>query len=516
MISASFPKSISLLGNDIILDLSSDQYFATAPAKSVYDLEFTGLPIDGNTLLFKIDSETVEVEIIFKTVPGASMWHFPSMDSGSIESFIETLFIPAWEENIFLSGLYLIEKLNATTVRIEGIEAGFQNNFSLASNASFHSLSLVTSGANGIIYTELNIYLELFYRKHGDSDWQKRVFQALTNKGETRFYLDRMLSSRDVDLNLPAINQSGAEDISSSMLEFKFKYTELYNSSNTNGNKLVESFVFKALPGGVTEDDYSTFDLEAGLDDDKGWLTHFPGTIRVYPEQRFFLNFMHANATITRHLRAKVTFEGGEIGYYFIYENQVLTKDKIYRFALHPSLVKAAVNDDLKVIVAYELFFSETASQDTPIIESLHFELEQLASDDYQEILYRNSFGFFEIQVLTGALESKLELSGSEISLQAAKTYSRSDRRARNYGSLQRRMFTIQSSFKSADEMDHFIDALRSEEIYLVQDTHFQPVTLKQSDIRLYKSSSGRMNTLSVDIYPAKSDKYYSNGRYSI
>ena len=146
----------------------------------------------------------------------------------------------------------------------------------------------------------------------------------------------------------------------------------------------------------------------------------------------------------------------------------------------------------------------------------MYFELEQLTSDDYHEILYRNSFGFFEIQVLTGVLEGNLELSGSEISIQAAKNYSRSDRRARNYGSLQRRMFTIQSSFKSADEMDHFIDALRSEEIYLVQETHFQPVTLKRSDIPLYKSSSGRMNTLSVDIYPAKSDKYYSNGRYSI
>jgi hypothetical protein len=516
MISASFPKSISLLGNDIILDLSSDQYFALDPAKSVYDLEFTSLPTDGDTLLFKIDSETIEVEIIFKTVPAASMWHFPTVDSGTVNSFIETLFIPAWEGNIFLSGLYEIEKLNSSTVRIEGIDQGFKNNFSLTSNASFYNLTLFTSGANGIIYTELNIYLELFYRKLGDSDWQKRVYQALTNKGETRFYLDRMLSSRDVDLNLPAINQNGLEDISSSMLEFKFKYTELYNSNNTNGNKLEESFVFKALPGGVTEDDYSTFDLEAGLDDDKGWLTHFPETIRVYPEQRFFLNFMHSNATITRHLRAKVTFEGGEIDYFFIYENQILTKDKVYRFALHPTLIKAAVNDGSKVIVAYELFFSETASQDTPIIESLYFELEQLASDDYQEILYRNSFGFFEIQVLTGLLESKLELSGSEISIQAAKTYSRTDRRARNYGTLQRRMFTILSSFKSADEMNHFIDVLRSEEIYLAEDEHYQPVTLKQSDIPLYKSSSGRMNSLSIDVYPSKSNKYYSNGRYSI
>jgi|GEM_PF-3968677 len=376
MISASLPKTISLLGNEIILDLSSDQYFGFAPAeKSVYDLQFTALPANDDALLLTIDSNSIEVEILFKAVPGDSMWHFPTIDSGTVLTFLEDHFMPSWEVNIFLSSLYDIELLNSSTVRISAKETGFKNNFSITSSSSFHNLILVNSGANGITYSELNIYLELFYQKVGDADWQKRIYQALTNKGDARFYINRMLSTKDVNLNLPNINQNDARDISSSILEFKFRYTELYTASITNGNKLQESFSFKGLPGGVSEDDYSTFDLEASLDDDRGWLTHFPDLIRVYPEQRFFLNFLHGNDTSTRHLRVKVTFEAGEIDHYFLYENMGLTKGKLYCIALHPALIKAAVNDDLKSIVSYEVFWSETASPDTPIIQSIYFEL---------------------------------------------------------------------------------------------------------------------------------------------
>jgi len=109
-----------------------------------------------------------------------------------------------------------------------------------------------------------------------------------------------------------------------------------------------------------------------------------------------------------------------------------------------------------------------------------------------------------------------LELSNSELSVQAPKIYSKTDRRSRNYGTRHRKVIKFNSGFRSKAEMDHFIDLLRSEEIYLVQDSYYQPVTMKQTDIRLSDSETGRMNNVAIEVYPSKGEKYYSNGRNSL
>jgi len=518
MITVSYPKDISLLGNNVILDLTSDQYYQSPPVNFEVDLEFSSIPLNNDTLQLNFGDGTETLIIFFKSTPaGEGMWLFDVPGFGTTEEFLVNYFVPNWNSNLLLSNYWSVEYIGSDTVRVAANEAGSFYDFTTTLSNPFLTLVPSLSGDEGNVNSQLNIYLDLYFRKAGLTDWIKRVFRVPTNKGAARFYLNKLMSPDDVDLNLPSFNEGLVSNVTSTMLEYKVAYTELFSESLGAGNKIAESPLFRLLPGGVSEKDFASFDLESAISDDFAWLTNLPYNNRIFPDQQVYLHYMYGNNDVTRHLQLRLECSDGTETIVSLFENVNLVKNNIYRIPLHYNLAKAALNNSEKTIVKYEVFWAETAAPGEPIWPNNYsFEVDHDQGEFLSQILYQNSFGYFEIMAFQGLRAFKLENETDVVSKQTPEAYTKETRTTRNFNTRIRPYQVLDTGYKTPEEMVMLSEVLSSTEVYLVEDDYYRPIILKSGQKDLYDDLSGRTNSETLNVYDQNADKYYSNGRYSI
>ena len=514
MITANYPKFYSLVGNQNQLVLTSDEYENVAPVHAVIDLVFSSIPVDDDTLEFTYNNGQSVFTITFKTSPPPNMFRFGTPASGSVIDFLLDYFLPNLNQNLLILDQWSWELIEPATVRFTALRPGPEWEFSVAANA-LASASVQTSGVSPVYLENLSMYLRLNYRPGGSPDWKYREYQVPTNQGRVTFFLNKLLSQADSIAPLPGFNRQTVLDSTSAIIEYQMQFTETFAAQLGAGNKLTSSGVFRFFPGGVTETDFAKLDLENSFDINRGWLTALQDPILMVPGQHFYLSYFYNDQTTDAHFRLELFYADGSSEFANLHTHKTLQQNHAYTVPVHHAQV-AALADAQKQLLRFNVFWVQSADVNSPISSKLSFSIFQKNFTELTQLLYRNSYGFYEVAAFTGDASESFGFETAEISLALPADYQPSDRSGKNMNSRYRLEKTIQTGFRSKKAVHNLLDLIRSEDVRLVTEEAYLPKIIRVSDQELHNTLSGRQNALTLQILGMSNQKYYSNGRHTV
>lgn len=510
MITPSYPPTFGLIGNQLPLQLVSDAYRWEEGAAAVEDIEFTAVPGDEDLLTFNLDAGAGTFVIVFYTSPpGTSMWQFTRDDGLSVQDFIDEYFIPDLDKNIYLRDRYSFSRVGTDRVRFSAKAEGPAYNFTLNASA-FADTARITTGLLPVLLSNMAIYLKLEYKSATASAWQSRVYTAATNAGSTQFKVDKLLSLEDVPRPLIAFGSDGVSDVSASLLQYRFRFAELLTGDQNLATKLASSPSFFALPGGVSRYDW----LDLDLDFDRAWLTHQHFPLELHPHQRAYFTYWHRGSATTGKLMAQLEYDDLSTEEVELQPSFSLAQRGIYSIAAHPALAQAQADPE-KTLQAYAIFMEESGGTKS---ESLRLEIMPGTPLDLLQLLYRNSWGFFEIAAFCGEQEERISASGELVDLDLPPNYGATDRWRVVRNARANWSILARTGYKTAQELAVWRDLLRSEDVLLLRPQRYEAVRLEAAQEMPIRSSklAGDLNSLSLVISPQSPEKYYSDGRYTV
>lgn len=514
MITASYPPFYSMVGNENKLILDSDQYEFVSPVYPVIDVNFSSIPLDGDVLPFSFSGGQSEFNLTFKINPPPNMFRFSTPGSGSIQNFLSNHFVPNLNQNLFILDKWRVEFLEPNAVRFFAQRPGSELEFTLGSN-SFATANLVTAGVEPVYLSNLSIFLRLNFRPGGTATWQTRDYQVPTNQGKVTFLLNKMLSQADSLAPLPMYNATSVQNVTNAIIEYELQFTETYAAQLGAGNKLNTVGLFRFFPGGVTETDFAKLDLEGSFDNNNGWLTALQDPIKMVPGQQCYVSYFYNSGSVNAHLRLQLNYTDQSTEQVNLHQNVTLQQNNAYTIPLHYNLINS-VADPAKELVSYEVYWVDSNNVSSPLSSKLSFKVFSQNFTELTQLLYRNSFGFYEVAAFTGEVNESFDFETQQINLALPPFYQVTDRSGKNTNSRYRLEKTVNTGYHTKKQIRNLLDLIRSEDVRLITTSAYEPKIIKVPNQELHNTLSGRQNALTIQINTMSKQKYYSNGRHTV
>lgn len=514
MITPAAPPKYVMLGNQIPLTLTTNQYIQVTGQNAMTDVVFNGhLP---NGQLFTLQWMAGDISLQFKVTntPTASAGDIPRNTNVTYQVWVSQVLLPALQAHPLLSSVFQITNPTTGIIRFEALQPGPLFSISLpVAHASMNVLN-VQNGVAPVYDEQLRILLRLQFKKLNSPSFQNLEYRVSPNAGKTSFLINELLSLDDVDVPLPDINSNAPQDVSNGMLEFKLSYTEIFGQSLLSNKLQQGNGSHYAFAGGLKESDYPSANFQSKFDSYYNWLTWYPHQISIAPGQPFLLHWFAPANGANFELYTTVTFTDGTTQNRPVYTVVNGNKHKVWCCPVGSAILNQF--NFTKEVQSYKLWwFTPVLNGSTLRSPYITITLDRKKYRDETYLLYRNSWGFFEVARLTGVRETSAIIQSEEHIRQLPFNYTASDRSGRNMGSSYQLIDTLYSGFRQKGEMNHLLDLLRSEDIRIIEGDKVRPVILEPDNIAMYDTESGRQNAASFKIKDQSTGKYYSDGRYS-
>lgn len=516
MITAQNPDKYVMLGNQIPLILTTNLYLSATGAKAVGEITFTAHPANGATFTLAWENGDLEAVFTVLNIPGASAFELTRLSGMTVNDWVQTILLPQLQANPLLIKHFNITLAQAGVIRLAAKEYGSLYTLTMPTAPAGISFANIATGIDREYDIELKVMMQAYYRKLTQPDWQLLEFVVSPNLGETRFLLDRIFSTDDVTLPLPQIDSLQPLDVSTGVLEFKMRYTEVFGQTLV-ANRLapLQPALHYAFAGGMRDEHHADIDLTTQFTNYNNWLTWLPDQIDIGPDQPFFLNWFTPDAGDELTLGCTIRYEDETEEYKNLYS--IFNGDQHRVWCCPVSLeVIAAVANPAKQILSYTVYWYEAVIGGDPGRSTeITFTIDNRPYKDTRYLLYRNSWGFFEVARLTGEVERVAEMATGEIQRQLPFNYTKEDRSGRNFGSTYRFADTVSSGHRSKQNIELIMEVLRSEDVRLIEGTTARPIILVADSRPLYSTESDGINGVTFKIMDQSTGKYFSNGRFS-
>ncbi len=515
MITAQTPPKFVMLGNQVPLTLTTDKYLQVVGVKAQTDLAFNAHLADGTKFNIAWMGTDINLEFTVLDAPTDSANDIQRNVGLSVHNWVTNHVLPAFLANPILTAAFSITNPANGVIKFTALNAGPQYSLTMPVKPATMGFFNTQNGVSPVYDEQLRILLNVEYRKLTETTFKRLEYKVSPNAGKTQFLINQLLSLDDVDLPLPSLSSNTAQDVSKGALEFKLSYTEIFGQTLLANKLQFGANNHVAFAGGLKDKDYATLDLETKFNTYFNWLTWYPAQISISPTQPFFLHWFTPSAGVSFELQATITFTDGTTQIRTLYTVNNANKHRVWAVPLGLDAALSSLNLT-KQVASYRVHWYQAVLNGSPIRSPyITITIDRKKYLDETHLLYRNSWGFFEVARLTGIRETAAKINTDEHNRQLPFNYSVNDRSGRNMASSYQLIDTLYSGFKTKTEMDHLMDLLRSEDIRLIEGTYARPVILEPDNVAMYDTESGRNNAASFKIKEQSTGKYYSDGRYS-
>jgi hypothetical protein len=516
MITPSLLPNIGFVDNTLPLRLSSDAYQITAEQKAVTKIEFVAVPNDATNFTIRAFEGEYEFTFFFAENPGEFAFAF-TVSADPVIDWLENYFLPEVNQNLELTQRWSVSR-QGNAVLFKALEGGTDGEISLVDNPGYLVVTTQTSGVDGFYRDQMSIYLKLFYRPYGTEDWKSKEYEAAANKGVAEFFINRLLTKSDGVTPDFGFGLDSIKEVSSAVIEYKLRYTELLGGTIKTANKFSDSPTYLALPGGTKSNEFGRENIEQVKDSKAGWLTN-RDVFRIIPGQLFYLSFWYGLPGRFVDVVAEVTYTDLSTETILLFGGQWWEKDRIYTIPLGWDVLAPKLNVD-KTPFRLSVYARNVVGA---IGEALIDQTTRISLEVYRQpvreltqVFYRNSLGFFEIAAFTGDVKVSGDFTNKTSTFEFPFEQPYLWRSGRNHSAKYRILREVEIGYRTRVEIEQLSDLLVSTDVRLVKDGEFVPVILELGKKELYSTLSGRKNSYSLIFKDPKPNKHYSNGHYSI
>ncbi|MCE2496949.1 MAG: hypothetical protein J4F31_10310 [Flavobacteriales bacterium] len=331
------------------------------------------------------------------------------------------------------------------------------------------------------------------------NDWTffQRVSKTVDESGVAKFDLSRITRNLPCDLELPAGGTMVRRNSVVNYIGLRAYDRKVVSTSHPTyyGVQDTEILIW-TFAGGTPKWKSPSVDLLSrwnSVDSQERWLTWFNYARRVRQNQKAYLYYVHANASSSNiYLRCTVTYTDGtsesftvgvdedpdpkldNMGWYDVIQVDV-------SWAQFESQL-----DSEKTMDSYELWIAKNMSTSDILSPKMPFKVDRRRRKSERLFLYRNSFGVFEnlrfdgdsfegvkveTELAARVLEAGYDTDFSEIFVNKVRA---------------QRSLEASTGFLSRNELDHFVDFVLSDEVYLWYEGGWVPVIAERREVDLY------------------------------
>ena len=494
------PSLVDLSGNYLPLWLSSNNEFSTAGTKFVAQLEFFGIPTNGQQAKLTWQGGDYEFLITFSNTP----------DESGAQVGISSVTTPAWVTNELLPALqanYELDKYFVITnpisrhivleARTEGSDGIITFDGMNAFGAGFPKLTF--GGVNPVRRPDFGIQVVLEYAPLISNTFARHLKFLTTINGKAKFELSDPLKYLHQNL-LPQLGQSGFINLSANVLQYKIRYMEAYGQGETS--KMSSPVTKYLLPGGRTK-----AEVVRAPDFYQEWMVNQAGPIgqfgvplysklltldtvkKVGPNDPLLINYFHNQPLSDIRLRAEIVYTDGSTATHTLANKTQAIPFSLWAIEVGYQKVLPFI-DSTKTLAYYNVFLANPAK---PYLISSKLKVQLLSKIDVDTVhlLYRNSPGVHEIFTTRGHVVFSTEFSKAQAQKNIKYPTSVSQRTFIDVNNTFNDWAEVYTGFKNEFEIEGLKDVLNSRDVYIYQGG-WVPVSIQQEKLSRKETYGGR------------------------
>lgn len=502
-------NSYNLLKSPSPVVIETDQDDFIPGQAGIYDLDINFVPQDGeNLVLSNIADGVLSFRLEFTTAPGSRALDVDVSGSLSLNDWIDQRLIPALQAHATLNSMYSFAN-SGGSVRFTAKENGpaYKLNYIDGTLLDVFFVQEVQAGTEDQDPDTLRLYIDLRYKQlNAPGGYSKFHYLLNPDTGKVKLYLDQIFTRGDMGSVFP-LSLTGRWWYNRAVTELYFDVAESFDPHGEEMNPLTSSGPYYLLPGGVSTEDQKNLDISAEIAAGKRWLTNRT-TVRINTEQPLFYYFYNEVARNLAKLQVLFYYRDGTTGQFDV-QTTNLPVQAYVQTPMHWDEVSHLATGD---VVKYQVWWMHNAAD---VSTKITVVLDGVADLDTHIFMYRNSKGVYEIIRAKGVAGTSAKTQRDETRLKLADNAAATDRAHKNYNSSSRKSLEINTGLHSKDEIEHWLEFLDSEDVYLVQGANTLPVTIAEYSGDLHSTHSGKRNALNFTLN-LNQEKNSSNGGYHL
>lgn len=510
------PQAVALAKNPMAITLDTDNYITTPGQKCMVDLDFTGDPVAGETLMLAWNGKTVLFTFVdYMTAPDNSGLQIWTNDFGDYMDDYLGYVRRDIRSNFLLYADFEVEVVNggmgSAGIRLTAREAGVKYNLAITSTVSGMAVGAQVNGVDEVVREnfKINAYVYLEEVFNSGSFQNIIALQGNVTENQCRFELNEILFSYLKPV-LPSYNQTAVSLALDLLKRYYIAFAESYNvpeevkfvDHDSMGilSVLLAGYSFEKFPGNTFLADYIN---HANA---RKFLTTQPRIKDISREQQEYLYFYNNKISGTLELKAKVYFTDGTSSTSVRLSVTGLQK-QVYVFPAGFSQLALVGIDPAKTVLSYEIFVSHsTAGTQSEIFT---YQVDHNLYENSFYFLFLNSLGGMDTVWCKGsqALNAKFSREFFQKILPADYTVTEAEKE--EYNLLFSQEFTVATGFKSKEYIEYLQDFYRSEMVFIIRNSHFLRVNIEAKEMEIGKSGQFQ-HASTITAIPAHSNKSFT------
>jgi hypothetical protein len=478
------PAAVSLVGNDILFKINTDNQYSAEGSKAVLLLDWSAGDSAGNG--FTIAWGDFEIEFTAAVTPDESGLQYPSYVSGTLAAYKQSL-INYLKANYVLSADFIIEYVTATSlIRFTAREIGTGYSLTPTVGTSHLTVSSNTAGTDPVVRDFYQILLRVWDSGPNLINPVLLGEDKLTpdEDGNVRFKIQEYLKPEITpDFTYPESNAS-LVNVMDMVKEFFIEYAETYDGDVKRLYTTIDDKVY-AIGGKISIQKEAVLnELEMTFYDEliatKMFLSWHPKTKTIGKWQPEKLYFLMLEETTSIWVFAEILYTDGTSAQKTLYSGSV---DQY-------SMLEICCGHDImnlqygKAVESYQVYVNKHGST---ISEIKEFIIDQ----DYKEyenvFIFLNSLGVYETLRTTGVLEKENEFEHTLIE----KGVTSGDLSYYEESSLESFMeetFKANSGWVTKDVLDWTNDFMMSRDRYIIEDYQLFKIIVTSKKVFQHRS----------------------------
>lgn len=498
------PGDWNLSRNGVGWVLSTDNEYSTVGVNSILDIDWNlgTYPVAGEQFTIAWNSTADSITFTFRLEPDDSGEEV-ELDTSSTGNFLTAL------KNSLVRNHKLSSAFNITTSQIGGNRlllaakqegSEFTSQFSESTSASVTTSS--TSGVDPVRRDNFKLLLNLkMWSTAAPSVIASEILEGTPVNGEVDFDVTHLLDSNIGENNVPN-DDVNIQNHTSSIVQFSAVWAEKYGNPVLT-RRLSEVTQYRALIGGWRKNRIATSDFDTEVDE--GIFLSNLSDRRITQNQPEFLYYLSTGLLVSSH--AELFYSDGSSEIVDLNVSPSAASNALWCIPFNYALIDAE-RDGAKELLYWDAFLSNQDSAN-PITNKVRYQLRDEFQIDSTILLFRNSFGVYEVIDFPGEVSFSTDVSRSDAQRVLPRDFDSKDQSTVTVAATYREKRTVSTGFISREEADWLQELCISDSIYELNESNHFPVRISVESFPRYSTQSDDLNVVSITIESDTNEKGY-------
>jgi len=509
------PADVSLVGNDILFKINTDNQYSTPASKSNLGIYWT--TGDNNTKSFILSWGIHSVEFECEDVPDNSGTQYPPYVSGSVNEWVESL-VPYLRANyLLIRDFIIVWNASQNVIQLTPYNAGADYLISVNDDDSFILIDTNVAGVDAVARDYYKLIACLWLPGTTDEDYIQIGEDHLIPDpdGNVLFKFQEYLADHIAcNLHYPEDNTNTISIISGFIQQFFIRYAEFYDGSFYELISTEEYPTF-VIPGKISQQrvnqlaeiEWTFFDELQATQMFLSWHPTEKTISKWQPEKLFFLNYLKTN-----YLNVYIDLIYSDNSTDTILLKQITSGNyDVLEICCGHDILGLQYLD--KSVSSYKIYVKDTRGD--IISEIRRFVIDDSFQEFEQVFLFLNSLGVYESLRTTGII-SKTNLFEHNLIDQVIIDNENIYRKQNNFQTWMQETFQVNSGWITKDQVNWFNDFIFSTDRYILEDFNKVDILVTSTKVFQHKDDE-RLYFIEFDFKKSiLADSFTNDPRYSV